>query len=200
MSNFQLIASGGLGSLNIGAALAASAIIPLIAEIDLAITFIGGLKADFVAQFNAAVSFQINFSNPLLTLSAGISAALQVIAGLQAALAIGIPPLSVQISASIAIAAAASLKIGLLNIAIDLALGVVGVGVNFLANLQASLSAGPASIYGWSAISMATLQGQIAGHNFTADGFAPASTVYGVLLMTAAPSAFVGMQFLFLTV
>lgn len=200
MSDFQLIASGNLGTLNIGAALAASAIIPLLAQIDLNIAFIGGLKTEFSAQFNAAVNFQISFSNPLLTLSVGIQAALQVIAQLQAALAIGIPPLTVTISASIAIAAAAAIKIGLLNVAIDVALGVVGVGASFLASLQASLSAGPVTIYGWSGIPMSTLQGEIAGHNFLADGFPPASSVYGVLLMTAAPSAFVGMQFLFLTV
>lgn len=200
MSDFQLVLSGNLGQLNVGASLAAAAIIPLIAEIDIAINFIGGLKADFSAQFNAAVNFQINFSNPLLTLSIAISASAQIIAGLQAALALGIPPLTVSISASIAIAAAAQLKIGLLNLAIDVALGVVGVGVSFLAELQASIGAGPVTLYGWSGIPMSTLQGEIATHNFLADGFTPASSVYGVMLLTAAPSAFVGMQFLFLTV
>jgi hypothetical protein len=200
MSDFQLVLSGNLGQLNVGAALAASAIIPLIAEIDIAIAFIGGLKADFSAQFNAAVNFQINFSNPLAALAAAIAASIQVVAGLQAALALGIPPLTVSISASVAIAAAAQAKIGLLNAAIDVALGVVGVGANFLAQLQAAIGAGPVTLYGWSAIPMATLQGEIAAHNFTADGFSPASSVYGVLLLTASPSAFVGMQFLFVTV
>lgn len=200
MSDFQLILAGNLGQLNVGASLAVSAIIPLIAELDVAINFIGGLKADFSVQLNAAINFQINFSNPLLTLAAAINASIQVIAGLQAALALGIPPLSVSISASIAIAAAATAKIGLLNVAIDVALGVVGVGANFLAQLQAAIGAGPATLYGWSAIPMATLQAELATHNFTADGFAPLSSVYGVMLLTAAPSAFAGMQFLFLTV
>lgn len=199
-SPFQKIVSGTLGELNVGAALAATAIIPLLAEIDVAISFIGGLKADFQAQFNAAANFQASFINPLATLAAAIQASIQVVAGLQAALALGIPPLGFSVSASVAIAAAASAKIGLLNIAIDAALGVVGVGASFLAEMQAAIGAGPVTLYGWSNITTAAVQGEIATYNFAADGFAPLSNNYGVMLMTAAPSAFVGMQFLFLTV
>lgn len=194
---FHLAAEGTLGHVNVGAALAAAAIIPLIAELDLAISFVGGLKLELSASFNAAVNFNISFTNPLAALAAAIQASIQVIAGLQAALALGIPPLSISISASVAFAAAISAKIGLLNLFIDIALGIVGVGASFLADLQASLGAGPVALYEWDGQSMAGLQGQIATYNFNGDGFPPLSTVYGVMLMTAAPSAYVGMQFLF---
>ena len=87
-----------------------------------------------------------------------------------------------------------------INLLIDLTLGVRLAGINFLAQLGAAISAGPAVGYGWSGISMAALQTQIAAYNFLADGFLPGDTVSGVMLLTKSPSAFVGMQFLFVTV
>ena len=72
--------------------------------------------------------------------------------------------------------------------------------MNFLAQLGAAIGAGPAVGYGWSGISMAALQTQIAAYNFLADGFLPIDTVSGVMLLTKDPGAFIGMQFLFVTV
>lgn len=200
MGSFQkTIGPVSLGQVNIGANLAIAALIPVLAEIDVQIGLIGSLKADASAQFNAAVNFQTNFANPITTLINAIKASIQVIAGLQASLALGIPPLTVQISASVSIAAAALVKLGLLNAAIDVALGVVGVGANALAGIQGAASAGPVVGYGWSGITMSALESQFAAYNFGADGFSPSTPVYGILILTGAPSAFAGLSVLFLT-
>ena len=188
-----------LGEINVGMAAAIGAILPLIAQIDLQIAFLGGLKADISAQFNAAVNFQINFTNPLLALANAIKASIQVIAGLQAALALGIPPLSVQISFSVSIAAAALVKLGLFNLAIDVALGVVGVAANLVGEFEASVGAGPVVGYGWSGITLGTFIGELAAHNFVADGFSPFGNVYGILILTESAAAFTGMAALFVT-
>lgn len=200
MGNFtKTIGPVTLGAVNVGGAFALSAIAPLMAQLDVQIGLIGSLKADVSAQFNAAVNFQINFSNPLATLANAIKASVQVIAGLQAALALGIPPLSVQISASINIAAAALAKISLLNASIDAALGVVGAAGSAVGQLSGALSAGPVVGYGWSGVTLAQLQTEMASYNFGADGFSPLTGVYGILVLTGSPSAFAGIQFMFVT-
>jgi len=200
MADFQkTLGPVTLGEINVGMAAAIGAILPLIAQLDLQIAFLGSLKLEASAQFNAAINFQISFSDPLLTLAGAIKASIQVIAGLEAALALGIAPPSIQISASIAISAAILIKLGLFNLQIDLALGVIGVAANALAEFQASVSAGPVVGYGWSGIPMSTFLAELASYNFAADGFSPFGDVYGILILTEAAAAFTGMSALFVT-
>jgi len=204
MSAFQkTVGPVPLGSINVGAAASATALAPLLAQLNLMLTDpfgIGALKADFVGQFKAQVNFSVQFADPIALLKATISSALSIVASLSASLALGLPPLSIQISASLGLAAALSVKIGGINALIDLTLGVRLAGVNFLAQLNAAIGAGPVVGYGWSGISLATLQGELASYNFGADGFLPFDTVSGVMLLTKDPGAFTGMQFLFVTV
>lgn len=185
--------------MHIGAAAAASAILPLLAQMQLMLGFIGGLKADVVAQFHAAVAFQISFVDPVAAIKNAITAALRVVAGLQASLQLGIPPLGVQVSASINLAAALQVRLSLINAAIDIALGVRLTGLNFLGQLTGALNAGPIVGYAWNSQSMLALQGEIAGYNFAADGFGPLTPVSGVMILTGAPSAYIGLQFMFVT-
>ena len=193
-----------LGEINLAANLAVGVSLPaLLAQIDLMIGFIGGFKATFSAQFNAAINFSASFTNPALQISLAITAALQVVAGLQAALSAGLvlPTVSAQLSASLSIAAAAQVQIGLINAAIDIALGVTTAGAGFLAELSGSLTAGGGSVvaYGWDGINAADLQSELASYPFAVDGFTPLTPVSGVMLLTGSPAAYTGMKFLFVT-
>jgi len=173
---------------------------PILAQIQVLIfgAFgLGPLKLDLVAQFKAAVGITIAFGDPLSALKAAIQAALQVVASLKAALVIGIPPLSIQVSASLALIASLAIKIGGINLAIDLALQVKLPAINLVAQLQAALSLGGLVMYAWSAQNMQTTQAQIAGYNFAADGFLPINQTYGMMLATAAPGASASFKFLF---
>src|ERR1019366_3564721 len=176
-----------LGAFNIGAAAAGSAMVPLLAHLNLMLVDpfgIGALKADFVAQFKAQVNFSVTFSDPITLLKQAISSVLQVVASLQVALALGLPPMGIQISASLGMAAALQARIAGINLLIDATLGVRLVGVNFLALLNAAISAGPVVAYGWSGITMATLQAELAAYPFAVDGFLPFNPVSGVMVMT----------------
>lgn len=159
---------------------------------------LGPLKADLTAQFNASIGISIAFGDPIAALKLAISASASVIAALQASLAIGIPPISIQVSANIALAAALLLKIGGINLLIDLSLGIRLAGINFLAQLQAALSLGGCVLYGWSGQPFAAAIGQVAGYpGYVADGFGPADTTYGVMIVTKAPAAVGSFQFMF---
>lgn len=203
MSSFQkTVGPVPIGSFNIGAALAASAMAPLLAQLNFLLIDpfgLGSLKADFSAQFKAQLNFSITFIDPIASLKAAIAGVLGVVASLQASLALGIPPLGIQVSASLGLAAALSVKLAGINLLIDLTLGVRLVGINFLAQLTAAISAGPVVAYGWSGITTTTLKSQIAAYNFGVDGFAPLDTVSGVMLLTKDPGAFTAMSFLFVT-
>jgi len=159
---------------------------------------LGPLKADLVAQFNASIGISIAFGDPLTALKMAIAASISVIAALQASLAIGIPPISIQVSVNIALAAALLLKIGGINLLIDLSLGIRLAGINFLAQLQAALSLGGCALYGWSGQPFVNALGQIVGYpSYPADGFNPPDITYGVMVVTKAPAAVGAFQFMF---
>jgi hypothetical protein len=203
MSSFhKTVGPVPIGTFNIGAAASAAAIAPLLAQLNLVLVDpfgLGALKADFVSQFKANLNFSVSFADPIAALKAAISGVLSVVSSLQASLALGIPALGMQVSASLGLAAALSAKLAGINALMDLTLGVRLAGVNFLAQLSAALSAGPVVAYGWSGITTSDMQTQIASYNFLPDGFAPLDTVDGVMLVTKNPSAFAGMQFMFVT-
>lgn len=204
MSNFQkTVGPVPVGSVNVGAAAAAGAIAPLLSGLNGALTNpfgIGAMKADFVGQFKAQVNFSIKYGDPIAALKATIQASLSIVASLQASLVLGVPTANVQISTALSLAAALQAKIAGVNSLMDSILGVRLGGVNFLSQLNAAIGAGPVVGYGWSSVTMAQLQSQISGHSFVSEGFLPTDVVSGVMLVTKDPSAFVGMQFLFVTV
>jgi len=183
-----------------GAASAALALPPLLAQLQLMLSGafgLGPLKADLSAQFNASIGISVAFGDPIAALKLAISASASVIAALQASLSLGIPPISIQVSANIALAAALLLKIGGINLLIDLSLGVRLAGINFLAQLQAALSLGGCVLYGWSGQPFGAALAQLGGYPFAADGFAPADNTYGILLVTETPAAVGAFQFMF---
>ena len=191
---------GPLSALNVGASLAASAMLPLLGQINLLLTGafgLGPLKADFMAQYQAALNISISFGDPIAMLKAAIAAVLSVTASLSAALALGIPPINLQVSASLALMAALEVKLGGINLLLDLSLGVRLAGINFLAQLRAALSAGPVAMYGWQELPLASLMGEVGGYNWAADGFYPGDPTMGVLLIAKEPSAAAGFSFLF---
>lgn len=183
-----------------GAAQAVLALPPLLAQIQVMIAGafgLGPLKADLVAQFNAAVGITIAFGDPLAALKAAIQASLQVVAALQASLSLSIPPISIQVSASLKLIASLQIKIGGINLLIDLALQVKLPAINLLAQLQAALSLGGLQMYAWSGQNMQVTQAQIAGYGFAGDGFLPINNTYGIMLVTAAPGASASFKTLF---
>lgn len=183
-----------------GSANAAASILPLLAQIQLLLTGafgLGPLKADLLAQFNAAVGFSIAFGNPLIALKGAVAATAQILAALRAALAIGIAPPTFSVSASLKLAATLQLKLGGINLLIDLSLGIRLAGINFLAQLNLALSLGGLQLYAWEGQDMVTTKAQIAAYNFGPDGFPPLTQVYGVMLVTATPGASGSFKFLF---
>lgn len=187
----------------IGSAQAAAVIGPLVAQVQalLAGAFgLGPLKAELVAQFNASINVVVQFGDPLVALRGSIAAIGQILASLRAGLSLGIPPLSIQVSANLSLAAALQAKIGGINLLIDLSLGVRLAGLNLLAQLNAALNfgiSGGLSIYGWHDTPMATLQGTLGSYSFAGDGFAPGDLVTGTLIIAkASPAAYSSFSFL----
>jgi hypothetical protein len=197
-------------SFNVGAAAGLAFIDPLLVQFNLALTGafgLGTLQVDLSAEFNAAVSataeLGLSISNPFLAFSAALEAVGQLAASLSAALAAGLPTVSLEVSAQISAAAALigtlSVKLGGISLLLEAALRVKLPAVKFFAELAASLSAGPAHILSWD---------QSAGPYTMADvgtdldslfhtgltGILPTDNVYGVLIITKAPSCWVGIQ------
>ena len=204
MSALAEIGSFTLGEINVAAAASLAIFNPLLAQFDLALYGqfgLGSLLADISAQFNAALNVQVNvalqISNPLAGLQASLQAIAQLTAGLQAAIALGLPSISAQVSADVgaaaALTAALGLKLGGIQALIDLALKVKLPAVNFIADLAASLSAGPVVLlsFGYPVDEMlSSVGGQtLAKFNTGLTGIAPADPVAGLMLVTKTPSA-----------
>ena len=161
---------------------------PILAQIQILIfgAFgLGPLKLELVAQFKAAIGITIAFGNPLLALKLAITASVQVIAALKASLLIGIPPISIQVSASFALIASLTIKIGGINLAIDLALKVKLPAINLIADLKLALSLGNCGLYYWYDQTPAQFQGQIAAFGFPNP---PAALTSGVMIVAQAPA------------
>lgn len=199
---FKHVGALPFGGINAGASLAASAMLPLLAQINLLLTGafgLGPLKADLVAQFKASIGISIGLSDPIAALKAAISASLQVVAQLRAALSIGLPSLSIQVSAALSLAAALQIKIGGINLLINLSLGIRLAGINFLAQLNLALSLGSCNFYAFFDTPMGTVQGTMATYPFAADGIASASHVTGIMIVAQQPAlaAYSAFSFMF---
>lgn len=200
-----------LADLNVGASIAANFMVPLGAQIDLAIfgpSGVGSIQADLVAQFNTALSanadLAISLTNPFATFQETLAAVLQQIATLQLAMALGVPSMSIdiatQIAANAALVGSLSGKLGGISALIEGALQVKAGAMQFAGELQANLSAGPIDVltFGFDTPMTATEVGNEAAALFQAlPGIAPSDSVSGVMIVTKDPAAAAAIASLF---
>jgi hypothetical protein len=199
---------GTLGEFNVALAAAIPLLNPLAAQLDAMLAFaLGPLQADLAAQFNASLALQASLSLQISDPLAALKAALAAIAQLQASLtaALTLPPMTMSIgaelSASAALAASLSLKLGGIKLLIEAALAVKIPAVQFAAQFAASLGAGPVYIVPFEGSTLAAtgteLSAKFAG-GLGPDGsvpkLEPSETVFGLVLVTSTPSAYAAMR------
>ena len=206
-----------LGAINVGLSAEIALVVPLLAQFDLMLTGsfgLGALAADISAQFSAALAIQaqigISISDPFAALEALIAAFVQIQAQVSLILTLGLPTVSVQLSAtlsaSLAISASLSLTLGGLNLLIQAALAVKLPVINILAELQAALSAGPFVLLSIGYEAPETLeesgidyQALTTGPIGSPVGINPTDQVYGVIILTKSPSASASLSAILLT-
>ena len=199
------VGSYTLGQINVGLAVGIGLMNPLLAQIDLFLTGqfgFGAFLADVQIQFNAAISaalqMQLNISNPFIALQAIVLVLGQLQASLAAALAVGLPTVSLQLSAQIAamasLAGALSLKLGGLKALVAAGLAVKIPALQFVAEISAALSAGPAHLLAFSGAPLAATGGSIASQFIVglgpSDPIAPTESVSGIIIVTKDPAVF----------
>jgi len=203
------IGSYNLGQINLGLSAGLGLLNPLTAQLDLFLTGsfgFGAFMADLQTQFSAAIAAQASISlqlgNPTLAIQMAITSFGQMAAALQAALSFGAPALSVQLSAQLAATAALAgtlqLKLGGIKAMLSGAAAVKLPALQFIADMGASLSAGPIHLLSFSNDTLAATGANIAslfnGGLGPSDPVAPGEAVYGVLLLTKDPTAFAAMS------
>lgn len=187
---------GSLGTFNVGLSASLGLLNPLSAQLDLLLALgLGPFMADLSAQFNMSLALQatltLQISDPTAALRAAIAAIMQLIAALQAALQL--PTISVglsaELSASFALAAALSLKLGGLKLLIEAALAIKIAAMKFAADMAANLTLPGAAAFSFSGDAMSTTGSQIQSlFSSTLVGIQPTAVVYGVVLLTALPA------------
>jgi hypothetical protein len=202
-----VVGSYPLGGINVAANTSLVLMAPALAQLDLALTGsfgLGALQSDIAAQFDAAMAAQVSLglqvSNPLDALKQALEAAIAIQASIVATIALGIPAASqeigVSISASAAISASLAARLGGIQALITGALSVKLPAANFLGELAGNLSVGPVVLLSFSAPDTLSSVGAELDALFGAGitGIAPFDEVYGVVLVTKAPSAWAAMQ------
>lgn len=202
-----LVGSYPLGAINVGLSGVVTAVVPLLAQVDLMLTGafgLGSLLADLSAQLNAALTAQIQLSlqvsNPFAALEAQLQAILQIQAGIAATLALGLPSISLtltaSLSASVAISATLALRVGGLQALISLALSIKLPLISLLASLN--LSAGPFVLLSVGFAAPSTLASSITEYSGLVSGgvggILPGDQVYGIIMLTKSPSASVALS------
>jgi hypothetical protein len=202
--------AGTLIDINVAAAGSLTILNPLLAQIDFTLfgsLGLGSLQANLSAQLSAALQASLDLglgiSNPFV----GFAAALAGIAVLQAtitlALSGAIPAISleigVQLSALASFAALLGVQIGGLEALIQAGIAVKLPAVTFAGALAGALSAGPIFVISWENIPMSVAGSAInadfsTGLTLGPNTILPGEAVYGVLLVTKAPSAWAGIQ------
>ena len=205
MSSVNTIGALPIGGINIAASAALELVIPLFAQLDLALfgAFgLGPIQASIALQFQASLD---------LALSLGISitdpfADIMAVANLLASLQISLPTISLEISASIAanlsLAAALAIQLGGISALIELMLAVKLPAVEFFAGIAAALSAGPVFLLNFEsdvpsgglaaaggAINAAFSAGLVSGGS----SIAPGQSVLGIILLTTEPTVFASL-------
>ena len=202
--------AGSLADINEAAAAALAITGTLVAQVDFTLfgsLGLGALQANLSAQLSAALTASLNIGLGISNPYAGFAAALAGIAVLQATITLAlsgtIPAVSldigVQLSALAAFAATLGVQIGGLEALIQAGLAAKLPAVSFNGSLAAALAVSPIFVISWENIPMFQ-----AGANINADfgtGLSlggnfilPGENVYGVLIVTKSPSAWVGIQ------
>lgn len=197
------LVDGSLGDVCVAANVALVAMVPLMAQFD-ALLFgsfgIGSIQADLSAQFNAALAAQLQLglqiSDPFAAFKAALVGLLQVQAGLEAALALGLPSVSVEIgaqfNAALALAAALRLKLGGIDLLIKASLQLKIPVVKAIGKLDAALSVGSFGLWymeGPCSVVAEDLRTTFVNGVPLNSPIAPTDTVYGVVLLSKAPAA-----------
>lgn len=210
MANPVEITGGTVGQVNFAAAAAAGALLPLCAELDAFLGLqIGPLTASLQAQFSAALDFSLNaglaITSPTLSVTLVLQALAQLQASLQASLALPSIALSLDagVSASIALAAALEVRLGLLNASISALLALKMGAVELAAQMAGSLSAGPIVLLEFGETVPTTLAqngvdiaAKFASGLSLGGGVSPTDVTLGYILVTKAPAAKVGLDFI----
>lgn len=201
----QDLGSFTLGEINIGLMAALGFLNPLAFQLDLFISGqfgLGPFLADLQVQFQAAIAAQLNISlqisDPFVAVRALLTASAQLAAALQLALAFGLPQVSLNLSArltaTLALTAALQLKIGGIKLLLQGALALKIPLLKFIADLEASLSAGPVHLLSFTGNTLAATGGQISGAFGSGlgpnDPILPSDLASGVILVTKSPEAF----------
>ncbi len=200
-----LVGTYTLGAINVGLTGAIAAVVPLLAQVDLMLTGsfgLGALLADLSVQLNAALAAQaqilISVTDPIAALKAQLQAILSVQAGISATLALGLPPFAVSVSASAALSASLALKVGGIQALIALVLSLKLPLVSLVGQLNAALSAGPFVLLSVGFDAPSTLASSTTEYSGLVGGgvggILPGDQVYGVILLTKAPSAAVALS------
>jgi len=204
----QLVGAYTLGEVNVAANAAVGLMVPLLTEFDLMLmgSFgLGALQADISAQLYGAMSTELGLAaqvtNPLTALQEALESAMAIQASIVATIALGLPVIeaevTVEVSASAAISVGLAAKLGGIQALISGALAVKLPAANFLGGIMGHLNAGPVVVLSFSdpADSLGSV-GSALGAMFTSGvaGITPFDRVYGVVLVTKAPSAWGAMQ------
>lgn len=209
------IFAGTLANIDIGVAGALGVLNPLLAQVDLTLfgsLGVGAIQANLQAQLTAALQAQLDIglsiANPLAGFQIALAGLAQLQAQITAALAGSIPAVSLdvttQLSASAAFAAALEAQIGGLEALIQAGIAVRMPALTLAGQLQGALDAGPVFVISWENVPLANAGSSInsdfgAGLVLGPNNIDPSDTTYGILLVTKAPSAWVGIQALLLT-
>jgi hypothetical protein len=210
MADIAEVVGGTIGSVSFAASAAVASILPLCAELDAFIgVTLGPLQADLTAQFRASADFALNASLGITTPFLSVQLVLQALVSLQGALqaSLALPSIaltaSVDVSASLALTAALGIKLGLLNAAVK-AMLVLKIGaVELAGQIGGVLSAGPVVLVEFGGLGTTTLAGNganIAGLFATGlslgGGILPLEIAEGYILVTKAPAAKAGLDFI----
>jgi hypothetical protein len=208
------IVTGNLLSINEGLGLAVGVLNPLAAQLDLSLSIgLSPLKSNISAALEAALGFNaalnIAFTDPFANIRAALEALIQLQASLSLALSLpplALPEISLEIGFTAELIASLSLQLGGLDLAIDAALAIKIPAVRLAADLNAALSAGPAVLLAFDGISdptnMQTI-GNLIATKFSSpvgafpDTIDPTDDIAGIMIITAAPSAYVGLEVIF---
>jgi len=202
-SELSLLKVGTLGEINIGAQLAATALLPLLGQLDLLLGAqfgLGQLIADLQAQLSAALNFNAQLVLPQLGLEAALSGALAAVALLQAQISAGLSPptFTISLAANLKLIAELQVRLGGIQALLDLSLGIKLQGLNVQAALALALGVGPVALYGATGQPLAALLSQISSRDYQADaGIAPGDVVDALLLVSKAPGFYAAASVLF---
>lgn len=205
MSSINTLGALPIGGINIAASAALGLVIPLFAQLDLALfgAFgLGPIQASIALQFQASLDLALGLGLSISDPFADIMA----MANLLASLSISLPTIQLELTASIAtnlaLAAALAIQLGGISAMIELMLAVKLPVVEFFAALAAALSAGPVFLLNFEAdvfsgglaaagglIAAQFAAGLISGPNT----IAPGEPVYGIILLTKEPLVFASL-------